>query len=1096
MRPSKLTKKNIGTNIPKIEPWILMLSLLISLLITIQIFKNLDISLHSFTDRSIGIVVMDGVDASLRTFNYIKLLLIFTILLLFLLFFISWINNILKPKIISNLMIEKNVIAILSAFSICLILLYIIGNQNIHLIILSLLIFLLTLVITVMFFKVLFFQNKNKYFRLNPFSNYNINILGFLLPIVCIFLYWVVTNGDFKFSYKHLFVIAFTWLFIHLIYYKFLKKIKSKTSFSLINKAIIISGIPIIFIPFSIPISNEIQFMLSAYLNIPARIFSLIIIIFLLFFSVLTYIYIIKRKLKFNISKAIYNIYFPIIIATFVLFNNYTSFINKTEFDMFHDGEDLITNQQLFSFNHIPFIHTYPTHGLSSMIFQMAYSFFNGYRPVETWLWNWMFVVFSFVLLYFIIKKVMSPLIAVLIVLCLPIQELFSIYFAISIIPALLLGSLLTKGITKVKLYFYWIICALMFLWRVDFGVALLASSFGIILLVFINRMISKDKKTIIDLRELINSFFIVFGLCTTLAILLIVYSGQSIKDLFILNFQFVRFQAAVQAYTTIIKNYSPTVVLQYVILPSVSLFYVTWFSYRVFTKKGQQNFNSLQISLILLSVFSLIMSIRSTQRHSLMEIYNPYLFGFLALCIPSFLNKFTKNKNLVLFLGILVIYILFVPTNLSHQIKNDSLFSFKNYVNKESRVSINDSQYKNISDFLNTNLSKDQTFFEFTNNPMLYVGSNKELLTYIIPTVYNASDPVQKIEVNKLTNYINKNKIPYVIFKQGNFWDYLDNVPNEIRSYRIAELIYKNYKPLGTIDNFQIWSNKDSSTNINEEKEKNINFKNFNEIQLHNVVVQPNSKDKLIVSNNGNDPYFSNFLQIEKNLLLKQNKFWFLKVKYNVSKSGDLQVFYSFNNKDFNKDDIRTVQITENQNVVYIPIPVSESKNILSELRFDPPDNSTFEINSVSLVEQENSLIPIKGIYQNFDLLKLPYIWANYDSNKSVLKTEVLKTIINSEQKINKNVAIKIGIDSNIDKSTGNYIHLRIKSDKKSNVLLAYGPNKSVISFELVPSNNYEDYLIRISSQWEWMSENIDFITLQSNENIAIEKMLIRKGD
>jgi hypothetical protein len=71
------------------------------------------------------------------------------------------------------------------------------------------------------------------------------------------------------------------------------------------------------------------------------------------------------------------------------------------------------------------------------------------------------------------------------------------------------------------------------------------------------------------------------------------------------------------------------------------------------------------------------------------------------------------------------------------------------------------------------------------------------------------------------------------------------------------------------------------------------------------------------------------------------------------------------------------------------------------------------------------------------------------------------------------------------------------MKAEKTGDVSLSYGNElKSYIKFRVLPSQEYEDYLIRVSSQSLWMSGPINSISIRPSEDVEIEKMTIRKGD
>ena len=56
--------------------------------------------------------------------------------------------------------------------------------------------------------------------------------------------------------------------------------------------------------------------------------------------------------------------------------------------------------------------------------------------------------------------------------------------------------------------------------------------------------------------------------------------------------------------------------------------------------------------------------------------------------------------------------------------------------------------------------------------------------------------------------------------------------------------------------------------------------------------------------------------------------------------------------------------------------------------------------------------------------------------------------------------------------------------------------PEKSYFIFNTVPSNQLEDYLVRVSTQWQWMSEDVTKLIISSSGNLVISELYIREGD
>ncbi len=131
-----------------------------------------------------------------------------------------------------------------------------------------------------------------------------------------------------------------------------------------------------------------------------------------------------KRDIYFPQSiNVLENAYFPKIKASAILYRNYQHLMVFDVYDMFHQGELLISNQQLFSFGSMPYVGIYPTKGLSEMYYQILYSLVNGYGPVEPLLWSWITPLIGSILLYFIIKSITDPVFSALMILFVPISD-------------------------------------------------------------------------------------------------------------------------------------------------------------------------------------------------------------------------------------------------------------------------------------------------------------------------------------------------------------------------------------------------------------------------------------------------------------------------------------------------------------------------------------------------------------------------------------------------------------------------------------------------------------------------------------------------
>jgi len=373
------------------------------------------------------------------------------------------------------------------------------------------------------------------------------------------------------------------------------------------------------------------------------------------------------------------------------------------------------------------------------------------------------------------------------------------------------------------------------------------------------------------------------------------------------------------------------------------------------------------QLVLVFLALVTLVLSIRSTQRHTLVEAYVSLLFPLLLILFPLI---FEIKKKQLQYMAVLLLFFLYISAFPAFAVlmpnENTQFFKYHTWIGKENRVIDNKAEFQNITAFIGTTLTKNETFFDFSNAPLIYVFTNKEFIPYLIPNLYQSSEIIQNDTIHRLNKKYQQNEVPLIIFKQGTWWDYVDNVPNEIRSYRIAEYIYQHYKPMGYVDNrYQIW-----------------------------------------IANNAD------------NLSIQQ-------------------------------------------------------------------------------LEQQQGFTPTTTISQNFNLQKLPYIWGTYDPLNAISKTSILENVTDNPVPLKRGQEYSFPINPDVDKSTGNYLYLRVKGTVPSIITIRYGDsNANSFSFSTVPTSKYENYLVRISTQWEWMNASVNKISITSSNNTELEEMNIRKGD
>lgn len=443
--------------------------------------------------------------------------------------------------------------------------------------------------------------------------------------------------------------------------------------------------------------------------------------------------------------------------------------------------------------------------------------------------------------------------------------------------------------------------------------------------------------------------------------------------------------------------------------------------------------------------------------------------------------------------------------------VTNMQYFQFLDWQDKQERVTYKiPPEMEQIVDFMEKNLQEGQTFYDFTDAPELFVLSQKEHLLYVTPPHANVSDDNQNVTNFYLQNAYDEEKLAYVIFKQGTGWDNLDGVPRELVSYRTAEFIYKHFHPAYKIGRFEVWEANFIESELDKLSEEVFYPLNFLEIELAQfkdaIVNQIENQNALLFTAQGQDPYIYNFLDLsEIKILEKDNDVYTLQITYQAELKADtdLQVFYAFEGEKFSEEYSDRAKLAKSKNeddnvlVIKLNQTIDHAGQRLKALRFDFPHNSQVKIEQVTYQVTDFYVDKMTGVYQGFDLAKLPYIWGIYDEQDAVDTTEVLQTLVNEEIQLMPNELHTFLIDPVISKENGNYIHFRIRTSDEANIKFYYtNPEESYFTFDAVPSDQFEDYLVRVSSQWQWMSEDVNKLVISSSENLVISELYVREGD
>jgi hypothetical protein len=892
-----------------------------------------------------------------------------------------------------------------------------------------------------------------------------------------------------------------------------------------VQQTLLAASVPLLLIPASLPISNELQYTLSRHVRSGAAVAAVIWLVLLL---VAAGIYLRGARPSRGGERTPFlfrNVILPIVVGTIGLYLAYLPRLEVNGFNIFHFGENLIPAQQMFQFGSIPFVDFYPTHGFSRIYPQILYSLVNGYSLVAPTLWEWIAAVAGWILYYFLFKALLGARRAFLVTIFLPVHYVFTEDYISLVIPVLLGAWTFSSGNTWTgwRRYFpLWLAGGLMMGWRIDFGIAYLVAVLAIFTLLQARDAAAGRARA----HEVV--WFGLTGAGVLLAMLaglagLCLYHGQAIRGVLAEIGRFATYQGPVQAYEQIFDRFSALVVIQYVLVPAVLMACLLAF---VRSLDRDETVPRARIILALLAVFLLIMTVRATQRHALIEVFSPFSAVFLGSLLFVMQAQKARTVAFSVFLGVVGVSRFIVPVpadevavadqlaigsgrSLAARRQADNFFLFSNWRDREPRVAINDVQFGDLVRYLNSALRPGETFYEFVNHPFLYVAAGREMPAYFIPVLYNTSDLIQKDEVRRLQVRWEGRRLPIVVFRSGTWWDTVDDVPNEVRSYLIAEFIYGHYQPLGKVGEYQLWSDRREAGLPKEPPglaQPPLQLSS-RRVLTNDLKVLGATETTISMATGTRDPYLYEFLELPVGGLPLEGggEGWTMAFDCRTSASGDLQVFIRTDGMSEYTEAYSThvaVSATGATPVaLQVPLRMPAGARKIVDVRVDPPAGAACTLGDVRLFQLPHTGLPRADLRQNFDLKLLPYIWGQYDDRHAARATRELQRLLpGGSQVIQPEHPITLAVSPGGDKSTGNYLDLRLRAGEPAKVTITYGDNAgdagSSLSFTVVRSAEARVYLVRLSTQWAWMDRPVDKIVLTTTAPLTLEQACLRKGD
>ncbi len=831
--------------------------------------------------------------------------------------------------------------------------------------------------------------------------------------------------------------------------------------------------LPLMLLPVATILKDEIYLICKArHLAPPDLLLLYILLLAVLAGIVLLRIRRFKKRGGLMQKELLARYYFPLFIfsvAAFSKYSYYTYFSTET----FELANKYLPIMEFKLFNVIPTLEKFNSHVLSDYFFSAIYTFLNGLQwGSEMVLYDFLYPVISCVLYYFLLFYLSrNAFIAFFGAMLFPFSAaLLPESFSFGVFAVFALHRIITQKPSLKNYLVFFLTLGGLILWRIDLGYACVYTMPA--LLVYYHL---RSKTFRIQPRLLIMGALSVLGITLLTVVGFCLYRGANLfeKLPYALNYL-----SSFQTYGLMSLGDPAQVAykMHYYVFPvTVAIILLTLIiKYPALNKSRGQRLAYL--SLLFICGFYFANFNRGLVRHGLIENTDLNTSSYIYLIIPGAFLVFFHNRTQVFrCCGLFAIaFFLIVNYKLPNPYLPRSFFETSlefdllkqpaDLPKIQSRV-IHEPDYKDNKDsafirFIHEHTTPDETFIDFSNNPMLFFYTQKITPSYFYQNpLCSHNEFLQKRFVADLKDY----NTPWLVFNSTDSWgmDAVDIVPNPLRHYRMAEYFYRNYTPYVIAGRFSVWKN--------------------------NAAKDFNKKDT--VYRFSANPDSLGIISLKTELNCRPGKKYLARLV--LAHAGNSVL-------------LKTT-LANDSSVTQAPEFVDEEHGyfVLSGL----PGPRRIELQNVSDTISSFHIIECDYIpdyhaekFHMFYLTKLPYLWGTYDKEISQ-EPVIFKQTFSAEDQKYRRYSFKV--PQKLDKSTGNTVLVTLKnrSDKLQSLLLSFGKagakHGTRIYFTVPPSMDKEErYAIRVSSIYKWYSDLTDEMWVYAdNDDVVLKDIKITKG-
>ncbi len=470
----------------------------------------------------------------------------------------------------------------------------------------------------------------------------------------------------------------------------------------------------------------------------------------------------------------------------------------------------------LFHFGKIPFADFFTSHLLSDQIHTWLYALVHGYRPnLDFLVYSFYFVLFTLILAYTFLSLVFR-------------RPWFALFYT-AVIPVILIQlpvSFSMGLLSFVALWYYFkkqhlisfllflLACSFTMLWRIDTAVMSLPAALFCLLL-----WVWHTRSGALLLKHALRGLLLIgIPLAGIIVYFLIAHPrfASNLRDA-------LGYIGGSQAhgFPEILHGGVMTIHLPNFILPTlvILLSLVVCFRYL----KARAGFADMLV-VVFLTIVYLLNFQRGLVRHATAaEGFDNFISSFVYFLIPFQIVVVAGIRRYRTSIFLAASFLIVFSFKTPQPRERMTLFA-SDALASSLQLQITDSgdlvervhgytdiktAFSGLDSFMSQNFSREASFIDLSNTPMLYYYLQREIPGYFCQYTQNmVTASIQERNIPLLESM----NLPVTVFSSWpahEFFDRTDGVENTLRYYRLAAYIFENYEPLGVVSEKYLWLEK-----------------------------------------------------------------------------------------------------------------------------------------------------------------------------------------------------------------------------------------------------------------------------------------------